>query len=126
MFRLKWNYLTLALLLLGVLIVIALFVNDRIIRPIGGDFLVVIFLYCLLRGIIEGSSFKVAVFVLIFAFSVEISQYFGLIDLLGLSDRTIAKLILGHAFSWWDMLAYALGILTVFLLDNLSFRKTGY
>lgn len=126
MFKLKWNYLILALFLLVVLILIALFVNDRIIRPIGGDFLVVIFLYCLLRGFIHRSSFKIAVFVLIFAIGVEISQYFGLIDLLGLGDRTIAKLIFGHAFSWWDMLAYALGILTVFLLDNLSFRKTGY
>ena len=123
MFKLKWNYLILALLLLVVLIMIALFVNDKIIRPIGGDFLVVIFLYCLLKGFVNTSALKIAASVLIFAIAVEVSQYFGLIDLLGLSDRTIAKLILGHAFSWWDILAYTGGIIAAFWLDRLNLKK---
>ena len=46
--KLRWNalYFFLAILLLMIEIVIALFVHDELIRPIGGDFLVVVFLSC--------------------------------------------------------------------------------
>lgn len=118
MFKLKWKYLLIAFLLLVIEILIALFVHDKIIRPFGGDFLVVIFLYCLLRGLLNKSSLHIAGYVLLFAFAVEVSQYLNLIDVLGLGDNKIATLILGNRFSWGDMLVYTLGVAMAWFIDK--------
>jgi len=53
--RLLFNktYFLLALLLLSVELFIGFFVRDAVIRPYGGDFLVVILLYCMLKSFID-------------------------------------------------------------------------
>ena len=91
MFRIEWKYLLIAIGLFVIEVCIGLFVHDKIIRPYGGDFLVVIFLYFLLRGLLKTSSFKLALSVLLFACIVEFSQYLNLIDLLGLGENKIAE-----------------------------------
>ena len=45
---------------------------------------------------------KVALEVLIFAYAVEVSQYFNLIKHLGLEKSDIANVIIGHSFGWID------------------------
>lgn len=83
------------------------------IRPYGGDFLVVIFLYCFLKSFFR-IPVKNAIFgVLLFAFFVEASQYFGLVTVLGLRENKIASAVLGNHFEWLDMLLYVLGALAV-------------
>ena len=62
---------------------------------------------------------KVALGVLIFAYAVEVSQYFNLIKHLGLEKSDIANVIIGHSFGWIDMLAYTLGILMVILVERM-------
>lgn len=114
----KKRYLLLALFLLLVEILIALFVRDRFLRPYGGDFLVVIFLYCLGRGLLDKPPAWMAVAVLLFAFLIEFSQYLGLVSWLGLEDNTLARVVLGNKFSWEDLVAYTLGCLTAYGLDR--------
>lgn len=112
------NYFGLALLLLGVEILIAKFVHDTIIRPYIGDLLVVVLIYCLVKSFVEASVYRVALGVLIFSFLVEMLQYFKIVNLLGLQDNRLAKIIIGTSFSWVDMLAYTLGILLVVLVEK--------
>ena len=50
MFRFQLHYFLLTLLLLGVEIFIGACMHDAVIRPYGGDVLVVILLYCLIRS----------------------------------------------------------------------------
>lgn len=100
-------------------IVIALFVHDQFVRPYFGDFLVVILIYCFLKSFLKLSVWVVACIVLLFSFSVEITQYFNAIGKLGLQHSEIAKAVLGNSFAWIDLLAYVMGILTV-----ISFEKT--
>jgi len=57
--------------------------------------------------------------VLVFAYAVEISQYFHLVGLLGLQDAKTAKILLGASFSFIDMLTYTLGILLVIVTENM-------
>jgi hypothetical protein len=57
--------------------------------------------------------------VLVFAYAVEISQYFHLINLLGLQRSKLATLLLGTSFSYIDLLTYTLGILLVITVENL-------
>lgn len=112
------RYFIYAVLLFIIEVLIAIYVQDSIIRPYGGDFLVVILLYYLIRAFWKGSTFWVAIGVLLFAYSIEILQYFKIVDLLGLKGIRLAEIIIGTGFSWWDMLAYTLGVLLVYFLDK--------
>ncbi|MBB5638747.1 glucan phosphoethanolaminetransferase (alkaline phosphatase superfamily) [Pedobacter cryoconitis] len=50
MFRFNKYYFGFTLLLLSIEILIARYAHDQIIRPYAGDFLIVIFLYCLVMS----------------------------------------------------------------------------
>jgi hypothetical protein len=119
------TYFLLALLLLFVELFIGLYMHDSIIRPYGGDFLVVILLYCFVKSFINFPVLLAAGWVLVFAYAVELSQYFHLVKLLGLQNSKAAKIILGTSFSFIDLLTYTMGILLVIAVENvrLSLRK---
>jgi hypothetical protein len=118
MFKFKIKYLILAAILFIIEVLIAIYVHDNFIRPNVGDFLVVILLYCLIRGIFDIKVSKAAVFVLIFAFIVEFLQYLHIVQVLGLQNNKIARVVIGNSFSWLDLLCYTLGILFVLLLER--------
>lgn len=117
--KLNIPYFILAVLLLLIEILIGLYLHDALVRPYGGDFLVVILLYCLVKSIACTPVIKTAIGVLIFSYLVEISQYFHLVKLLGLQHSRIAALILGCSFSFTDLLCYTLGILLVILIEKI-------
>src|SRR5579862_8748016 len=103
MIRFHLIYFLLALLFLVTEIVIALYLHDTLIRPYGGDFFVVILLYCLIKSFIHLPVLLTAGWVLVFAYTVEISQYFHLISLLSLQHSKAATILLGTSFSFIDM-----------------------
>lgn len=113
------NYFILTILLLITEVAIALYAHDQFIRPYAGDFLVVIFLYCLLKSFITLPVKTAALSVLVFSYIIEITQYFNLAHHLGLDESKIALLIMGNYFTWVDMLAYTLGIITVLVIEKL-------
>jgi hypothetical protein len=120
-FNLRFFLFALVLFIIEVLI--ALYVHDRLIRPYGGDYLVVILIYCAVRSFIKAAPLKIAIGVLLFSYCVEILQYFHIVDRLGLSGNKIARVVIGYGFEWIDLLAYTLGIATVLFLERLS-RKS--
>lgn len=113
MFRFNRRYFLLSLLLLLAEIFIGVRMHDGLIRPYGGDFLVVVWLYCLVRSFLLLPVLPTAFGVLLFAYGVEASQYFGLADRLGFRGPSLMRVLLGSYFSWTDILCYTLGILTV-------------
>ncbi|BAZ12997.1 hypothetical protein NIES4071_48310 [Calothrix sp. NIES-4071] len=115
-FKKTYFYLTLALFLIEVCI--AIFINDIFIRPFIGDVLVVILIYCFIRAFFNIQSSITAVSVFTFACMIEILQYFNFVDKLGLRDNRILAIALGSTFDWKDIIAYAIGAITVFLLEN--------
>ena len=120
MFSFNLRYFLFASILFVAEVLIALFVRDKFVRPYFGDYLVVILIYCSIRAFIKVSPIKLAIGVLLFAYSVEVLQYLRILDRLGLSGNELAKTVIGHGFEWWDILAYTLGILTVLILDRNS------
>ena len=110
MFTYRRHYFIIAALLFLIEVLIAVYVHDRIIRPYIGDFIVVIFLYCLIRAFINATVLKVAFGVLLFSYLVELLQYLDFIGTIGLRSSTLANVVLGNQFEWIDMLAYTLGI----------------
>lgn len=116
------HYFGLAILLFMVEIIIALYVHDAIIRPYIGDVLVVILIYCAIKSFLKIPVFSVAVFVLLFSFSIEFLQYLQIVEKLGLQNSTIAKTVIGTSFAWIDIFCYIAGICIV-LISEKRFKK---
>lgn len=116
----RFKFFLFALFLFIIEVFIALYVHDRLIRPYGGDYLVVILIYCAVKSFIKAAPLKIAIGVLLFSYCVEILQYFHIVDRLGLSGNKIARIVIGYGFEWMDLLAYTFGISTVLFLERLS------
>ena len=115
-----------ALLLFITEVLIALFVHDQFIRPYIGDFLVVILIYCFVKSFLNTPVLPTALGVLVFAYTVELLQYFRIVEVLGLQHSKAARIIIGSSFEWQDILAYTMGILMVVLVEkrNKLFQKS--
>ncbi len=112
------GYLSWAALLLMLEVIIGTFVNDQFVRPYVGDFLVTILLYCLVKGLWQLPIGRALAGVLLLSYLIEISQYFHLVDHLGLGHWRVARVVLGSSFAWADMLAYTLGALLVLAVER--------
>lgn len=99
-------------------VLIALFVDDSIIRPYGGDVLVVIMIYYFIKAFVKTKPLYICIFTLLFAYMVEISQYFKMVEILGVENNKILVTILGSSFSWGDIFAYTLGVLICYFIDR--------
>jgi hypothetical protein len=116
------GYFWLSVLLFIIEVLIARYLHDEFIRPIGGDYLVVILLYGLVRSFTDLPVGLTAGCVLLFAYVIETTQYFHLADRLGFTQPSLMRTVLGSYFSWGDMLAYTLGIGTILLLERIRIK----
>lgn len=113
----RFRYFLIAIILFIVEVLIALYVKDDFIRPHFGDFLVVILIYCFVSSFLNISYRKIALAVLAFSYTVEVLQYFKIVEKLGLAHSTFARIVIGTSFSWLDMIAYTAGIGFVLLIE---------
>lgn len=111
-------YFLTTVVLLFAEIIIEIYINDNWIRPYGGDFLVVILLYSLVRSFLLSDYRPVAVCVLLLAYATETLQYLHIVKLLNLEQNHFASIMIGTQFSWTDMLMYTLGIALVWLVEH--------
>ncbi|MGL2966121.1 DUF2809 domain-containing protein [Flavobacterium sp. XGLA_31] len=125
MFRFHPRYFLLTLCLFVTEVLIALYVHDTYIRPYMGDVLVVILIYCFVKTFTTLSSKQTALYTLLFSFSIETLQYLNGVELLGLSEYKIARIVIGSSFSWLDILTYILGIAIVLLVEQWQKSKSG-
>jgi uncharacterized protein DUF2809 len=114
-FQLKYFIATIILFLVEVFI--ALFVHDKFIRPFFGDVLVVILIYCFIKSFINSPVVITAIAVLLFAYTIEVLQYFNIVKILGLQNSVSAKIVIGTSFECTDLLAYTFGVGLVILLS---------
>jgi DNA integrity scanning protein DisA with diadenylate cyclase activity len=112
------RYFTAAIGLLLVEIAIAVFVRDDFIRPFFGDVLVVILIYCVIAAFWRIKKKPVAIGICIFAYIVEILQYFNFVQILNLQNNQVASIVLGTSFDWRDILAYAIGTIVNLLIPE--------
>ncbi|SFP71373.1 Protein of unknown function [Hymenobacter arizonensis] len=124
--KLRFNskYFCLAIVVFLIEVIIALYVHDQIIRPYVGDFLVVLLLYCLVRGIFSIRVLPAALLVLLFSYLVEGLQYFNLLQHLGLQHSRLARTVLGISFSWADMAIYTAGFFSILAVESLLLKTS--
>lgn len=91
-----------------------------------GDALVVVLPFFFVRSFVHVGPIKLSVAVLVFAYLVEFGQYLELIDILGLSNSSIARVIIGTTFDYRDLLAYTLGAGINLLIHTLHDRILGF
>ncbi|WGD35157.1 DUF2809 domain-containing protein [Olleya sp. YS] len=110
-------YLKLTGIVLLIEIAIALFLKEGFIRFTVGDFLASILVYTLLRSFLKIKHIYIAIIALVISFSIEFLQMFNFLDYLGVRGNSIIAILLGSHFSIEDLIAYALGVITIFIID---------
>ncbi len=73
-----------------------------------GDVLAVILLYALTRAIFSAPPLNLPLKIFAFAAALELAQYFGAVQILGIENK-ILKVIIGGTFDFTDLLCYAVG-----------------
>lgn len=104
-------------------VLIALFLNDPIIRPYIGDTIVVILIYYFLKAFFEIKPIYLIIGVVLFSFCIEIGQYFNLVKILGFEDNQIMRVVIGTGFSWIDIAAYTLGGIMCYFIEKKNTKK---
>lgn len=102
-------YFVATVILFGIELLIALFVQDNFIRPYVGDVLVVVLLYTFVRIFWPEGVRLLPLYIFVFAAGVEVLQYFRIAEVLGLSDNRIMSVIIGSVFDWKDVVCYGVG-----------------
>lgn len=106
-----------------VLVLIAAFVRDAVIRPYGGDVLVMVFLFLLVRGISAWPRAIVAGLVLAVAALVEFGQALGLLEILRLDGIRLARIVFGQTPDALDVVLYGIGTGIAVLVDQALLRS---
>ena len=75
-------------------------------------------MYHAVAAFIKLPKLWLALGVLLFAYAVEIGQYYNLVYHLGLKGNKLAEVVIGMGFTWTDMLAYTLGAIFAYLWDS--------
>lgn len=115
-FNAKYFYLAISLFLIEASI--AIFLDNRIIRSLVGNILVVVLIYCFVKAFWQIRPVTVALGVFAFACFIEGLQYLQLIDRLRLRDNRLIATVLGTTFDSKDILAHAIGAALVLIVEH--------
>ncbi len=111
--------LTLCLVFFSLSILIVVFSRELgALRGFLWDVVIVMLLLSILQVCIPVKPWIWVLSVLSLAYSIEILQYFHLIEKLSLEKNIFAELILGSVFDPLDLIAYLIGGILIFLLDT--------
>ena len=101
-------FLAAAGMILAIEIYIAICVKGGFVRHYAGDVLAVILLYALARAIFSAPPLNLPLKIFAFAAALELAQYFGAVQILGIENK-ILKIMIGGMFDFTDLLCYAAG-----------------
>lgn len=116
------SYAMATIAVLGIEIAIARFVHDDFVRPYLGDSLAVAAVYLALRAVTPLGVVAAVAIAFAFACSIEVGQFFHLVDLLGLGANRVARTVLGSTFVLTDFVAYAGGAVCVLAVERMRLR----
>nr|WP_315112487.1 DUF2809 domain-containing protein [uncultured Campylobacter sp.] len=106
--RTRLAFLAATVLILAAEIYIAICVKGGFVRHYAGDVLAVVLLYALARAIFSVPPSNLPLKIFAFAAALELAQYFGAVQILGVENK-ILKVMIGGTFDFADLLCYAAG-----------------
>lgn len=104
-------------------IYIAVCVKGGFVWHYAGDVLAVILLYALARAIFSVTPSNLALKIFAFAVALEIAQYFGVVQILGIENK-ILKIMIGGTFDLTDLLCYAAGCILAGAYEKFEKRRS--
>lgn len=104
-------------------IYIAVCVKGGFVRHYLGDVLAVILLYALARAIFSVPPSNLPLKIFAFAAALELVQYFGVVQILGVENK-ILKVIIGGTFDFTDLLCYAAGCILAGAYEKFEKRRS--
>ncbi|WP_167959186.1 ribosomal maturation YjgA family protein [Anaerosporobacter faecicola] len=119
----RTKYIIAFFLLLFVEVIIAVYVHDSFIRPYGGDVLVVMVLYCLIRIWIPDCCRLLPLYIFLFAAGVELLQYCRLVQVLGVENNPFLRIVIGSVFDIKDIICYGVGCIILGIKEGSARRK---
>lgn len=121
--RTRLAFLAAAVLILAVEIYIATCVKGGFVRHYAGDILAVILLYALARAAFSKPPSNLPLKIFAFAAALELAQYFGAVQILGIENK-ILKVMIGGTFDFADLLCYAAGCILAGVYDKFEKRRS--
>lgn len=112
------RYFITFLILLAIEITIATLHFNFFIRGFLGDLLVVPLIYTFVKTFLKTEVTITAICVLLFAYLVEMLQFFKLAELLEIKSRFLL-IVIGSVFDPFDFLAYTMGFLLILLTEKI-------
>ena len=116
-------FLAVAGVVLTAEIYIAVCVKGGFVRHYLGDVLAVILLYALARAIFSVTPSNLPLKIFVFAVALEIAQYFGVVQILGIENK-ILKIMIGGTFDLADLLCYAAGCILAGAYEKFEKRRS--
>ena len=116
-------FLAAAVLILAAEIYIAICVKGGFVRNYAGDVLAVILLYALARAVFSAPPSNLALKIFAFAAALELAQYFGAVQILGVENK-ILKVMIGGTFDFADLLCYAAGCVLAGVYEKFEKRRS--
>ena len=121
--RTRLAFLAAAILILAIEIYIAICVKGGFVRHYAGDVLAVILLYALARAIFSVPPLNLPLKIFAFAAALELAQYFGAVQILGIENK-ILKVMIGGTFDFADLLCYAAGCVLAGMSEKFEKRRS--
>jgi Protein of unknown function (DUF2809). len=118
-------YLALTVLIAAIEVFIALYAHDRFVRPYGGDILVVVAVYTLVRVFLPEGCPLLPLWVFLFAVAVEVLQYCRITKLLGVADNRFLRVLLGGYFDRKDIVCYGVGCAILAAVELYFWKRRG-
>ena len=116
-------FLAMAGVILTAEIYIAVCVKGGFVRHYLGDVLAVILLYALARAIFSVPPSNLPLKIFTFAAALEIAQYFGVVQILGIENK-ILKIMIGGTFDLADLICYAAGFILAGVYEKFEKRRS--
>lgn len=88
-----------------------------------GDIIVILLLYFLCSAFYAFHPVKLSIGILAIAFATELLQYLQITAYLGLEHNKAVQIVFGSVFDSFDLLAYTIGVILVFFIDNRILKK---
>ena len=121
--RTRLAFLVAAVLILAVEIYIAICVKGGFVRHYAGDVLAVILLYALARAAFSASPSNLPLKIFAFAAALELAQYLGAVQILGIENK-ILRVMIGGTFDFTDLLCYAAGCVMAGVYEKFEKRRS--
>ena len=114
-----------AICFIACIIIVKVFSGNQFIRGFIGDIIVILLVYFFIKIFRNFHPLKLTAFALAIAFTTELLQYLKLISLFGLENNKMAVLILGAVFDPYDLAAYTIGAVLVYIIDTRLVSSVG-